>query len=133
MTWFHGFWCKYRFAKRIGQELGSRCADPAALVVLADRHIRRSTGAAFAISTDCHQRAIVAFVETKRKGDLSRLKATLDDMKAVGRILYGDGREHEPCWFTDDLDDASYEDERDREDDDPLPLRPWGFYNQAGM
>ena len=85
MTWFYGFWCKYRFAKRIGKEVGSRSQDPVSLVVVTDRYIRRNTDASFFVNTDCHQRAIIAFVDAKHKGDLSCLKSTSDQIKEIGR------------------------------------------------
>lgn len=133
MSWFYGFWCKYRFAKRIGQELGYRSTNPATLVFIMDRHVKRITGAPFLLNSDCRKRIIVTFVRSKNKGDLSDIEATPDQIKAVGMILYGDGQEHEPRWFTDDSDDSLSEDEMETEDDDPLPLRPVEFYKRLGI
>ena len=48
-------------------------------------------------------------------------------------ILYGDKEEHEPCWFTNDPDDAPPEDKMEVEDDDPYPSRPMKFYKEFGI
>ena len=85
----------------------------------------------FFINVDCHHRVIVVFVETKRKDDLSCLRTTPEEIKAVSRILHGDGREHKPCWYTNDPDDAALlEDDQDYDDDDPLPSSR--FRTQSG-
>ena len=44
-------------------------------------------------------------------------------------ILFGDGQEHEPSWFTKNPDDAPAEEDPD--DDDPLPPQhPMEFYKE---
>ena len=69
MAWLYGFWCKYRYAKRIGRGLGYSIDSlrPLKLILIAERHMKRTTGAYFIMDTDYRQRVIVAFAETKRR------------------------------------------------------------------
>ena len=128
MTWLYGFMFKYQFVKRIGEELGFHNKCVSIYDSVAKKHIRRVTQAPFIIDSDYRGHIILQFHATRRKGDLAGMRATPAQIKAVGMILFGDGQEHEPSWFTNNPDDAPSD---DSDDDDPLPPQePMEFYKE---
>ena len=101
MSRFVGYELKWEFVKRIGEELGYHNSNIMTLDVVVERHIKRLTNAWFRLETDYKGRTILTFNEVKGKIGYG-VRATKEQRKEVGRILYGDEQEHETSLFAED-------------------------------
>ena len=87
MSWLYGFEFKYRFVKRIGDELGYRKSNVVRLDIVAQKHIRRLTRATFSLESDYMTRMILTFHRSKYKDKLDDMEATPEQIKEVGKIF----------------------------------------------